>query len=381
MNTQTIATTTIREQVQSDLQELNIYDSGFLLESIENKLAILEGGANAIVVKSFRSARFSLLKQIAQDAPLRVLSYEPASQWADDLAVLNRKNITIIYANEFPEHYLPQLIKNEKINAVYIATINSETLAVENHNVIIAQAHTANVPVIFDNTKGALGAIYRPLTQEADFVLVKTTDSSLNKSGIGAFIAEGYSGVRSTKSIEVFNNTAVQALKKRRTPIRKQRFLISEDEQSFDNRLQNEIQNTRAHAKNTFTLAKWLNQAGAVVEVEYPGLKTSASFINAENILRGGYGTTLKFKLWDINFNHNFLRSTFLAGKPKGLIIKDDSKAREFSVTIKNNSFNEVITYFEKVFSQLNGEIEYRAQLKKQLKLEEAVRGLLQGKI
>ncbi|HEY8402666.1 MAG TPA: PLP-dependent transferase [Cytophagaceae bacterium] len=378
----TYTSTLINKKASANLRELNIYDFAFLLNVLEKQLAIAEGGSIAIASKSFRSSRFSLIKQLADNKALHILSYEPESAWASDIALYNRYGIRISYAEHFPEENLKQIIRSQKIDVVYIASIHSKTLAVENHSAIITDAHSLNIPVIYDNTAGALGSTYQPLAHHADYVLVNTTGTAFETNGIGGYIAEALpKSVNINANSEFITESVVYTLKQKRSLAQKQQFLLTGDEDILASKVNQEIRKQQAYAKTTFTLAKLLNQVGEVAEVNYPGLKTSTSFINAESNLRSGYGKVLKFKVWDAGFSHNLLRSFFIAGKPAGLKITTDNELKEFEVTIHTDAFNEIAAYFNKVFSQLSRELEFRESFKRQLKLEAAVKELLKVNI
>ena len=377
MNTQ-IATpyTAFTVQPANDLRELNIYDSSYQLSTLEKQLAYLEGGYNTLAAKSFRSARFSLIRQLAENKPYRILSYEPLSVWAEDLAVYKRSKIEIIHAGQYAESSVKEIVRAEKINLVYIASISSDTLSVANHERIISQAHAASVQVVFDNTAGGLGSIARPLTKQADYVLVNTEESLYAKTGIGAYIAEGLA----PHNVNALSSSSLlDRLKQKRAHVKKQPFLIPLDEEAIAVHLQKEANVQQVYAKNTFTLAKWLNQVSEIAEVNYAGLKTSLSFDNAEESLLGGYGSVLKFNVWDTAFSHNLLRSFFIAGRPAGLYIHADNELKEFKVIIRSEYSNQILGYFERVFAQLTGELESRQLLKKRLQLEAAVQQLLQS--
>lgn len=377
MNTQ-IATpyTALTVQPANDLRELNIYDSSYQLSTLEKQLAYLEGGYNSLAAKSFRSARFSLIRQLAENKPYRILSYEPLAAWAGDLAVYKRFDIEIIYADKYAESSIKEIARVEKIDLVYIASISSDTLAVENHERIISQAHAASVQVVFDNTAGGLGSIARPLTKHADYVLVNTEESLYSKTGIGAYIAEG---LVPHNADGLSSSSLLDRLKQKRAHVKKQLFLIPLDEEAIATHLQKEAKIQQVYAKNTFTLAKWLNQVNEIADVNYSGLKTSLSFDHAEVSLSGGYGSVLKFKVWDTAFSHNLLRAFFIAGRPAGLYIHADNELKEFKVIIRSEQSNQILGYFERVFAQLTGELESRQLLKKRLQLEAAVQQLLQS--
>lgn len=360
----------------SDLKELNIYDSSYLLENIESQIAKIEGGRKAIASKSFRSARFTLLKELAQGKPLRILSYEPPAAWNEDGNINKRYQFDVIFAHQYSEEATTKIIKLGEVDVVYVGSINSQTLYVENFSSLIFQTLAYHLPVIFDNTYGPLGAVYQPLVHHADFVITDTSKTALNQYGIGGYIAEGiFRQKPSTDTTSIFAPSTIEVIKNRRVAIDKK--ILLQDKVNFETRLHKEVAKQKSFSKNAFTLAKWLNQEELVMEVNYPGLKTSDSFQNAENHFNAGYGNVLKFSLWENKFYFNLLKSFFIAGKPAGLTISHDNYSYEFEVKIFSDSLTDVLSYLQRVFALLKNEKEYRQILKKQIKLQHAVAQIL----
>lgn len=155
-------------------------------------------------------------------------------------------------------------------------------------------------------------------------------------------------------------------------------FLITDiTEELIENQLHQEEEKYKNYSAVAFQLAKWLNQLETVMEVAYPGLKSSISNLNAERFSKGGFGNKLKFNLWDDKFSFGLLKGFFVAGKPEGLIIEVNSTNKEFLIEIKVNNLQIVLEYFQHVFTQLNNEVNYRLYLSKQLELEQALQKFL----
>jgi len=166
-----------------------------LLE-VEKQIAFLERGVNAVAKKSFRSARFSLIKNLVSGKGGNVLSFQSKSHWEQDEIIYKRKNVNIFYAENYSSDEWENVLIKNKISIVYVGTIEQKTLALIDYGYIITKVHEANVPVIFDNTYGGLGHIYTPLLDGADFVLTDVSAIPLFKNNpIKAFIIEGVKGI------------------------------------------------------------------------------------------------------------------------------------------------------------------------------------------
>ncbi|MGN6645190.1 MAG: PLP-dependent transferase, partial [Cytophaga sp.] len=148
-----------------------------LLLELEKQVAILEGGKNALAKKTFRSARFSLIKHLLAVKHGNVLSFESRKQWEADAIIYKRIGTNIIFVEDHSADEWENLLAQHAVSIIYISTIQQQTLTIEDFGYIIYKAHLADIPVIFDNTHGGLGHIYAPLIDGADFVLTDVSAS------------------------------------------------------------------------------------------------------------------------------------------------------------------------------------------------------------
>jgi len=346
------------------------------LRKIEKKIAITESGTEALAFKSIRSARYTLIKKIVGERK-NVLTFHQGT-WETE--AYKRKGINLFYANDYPEVSLREIIALHDIGVVYLHTIDSLTLAVEDLSHIIEQSHLSSVPVIVDNTAGGLGKIFNPLELGADFVLTSVHNYTIfNNTAIGAFVIQGLTSWQKKDLFQMLiQKSLLEELKEQREKNVTPEFLLTDiTEELIENQLNQEEAKFVAYSTVAFQLAKWLNQLETVMEVNCPGLRSSISNLNAERYSKGGFGNRLKFNLWDDKFSFGLLKGFFVAGKPEGLSIEVDSVNRSFAIEIKTNNLQLVLEYFQQVFTQLNNEVNYRLFLSKQLELEQALQKFL----
>ncbi|MFN6946392.1 MAG: hypothetical protein ACK4ND_15700 [Cytophagaceae bacterium] len=113
-----------------------------------------------------------------------------------------------------------------------------------------------------------------------------------------------------------------------------------------------------------YQLANFFNSQNLVTEVNLLNSDTEDHVSDEET-------TLIRFRVWDNYFSYAFLKGIFsFGGKPKGLVIYNNRYNKDFFIHYQEENLDEVLQYFEKIFSQLNKEIQYRAYLSKKIKLE-----------
>ncbi|WP_028978253.1 PLP-dependent transferase [Sporocytophaga myxococcoides] len=346
------------------------------LRKIEKKVAISESGIEALAFKSIRSARYTLIKNIVGERK-NILTFH-LGVW--EIEAFKRNGIKLFFAKDYSDTNLKDIIALNNIGVIYLQTIDSLTLAVEDLSHIIEQAHQSLIPVIIDNSAGGLGKIFNPLEIGADFVITSVQNySAFNNTAIGAFVVQGLNSWQKKDLFQMLiQKSLLEELKEQREKNIAPEFLITDiTGELIENQLNIEEKKYKEYSSVAFQLAKWLNQLETVMEVSYPGLKSSISNLNAERFSKGGFGNRLKFNLWDDKFSFGLLKGFFVAGKPEGLIIDVNTTNREFIIEIKVNNLQVVLEYFQQVFTQLNNEVNYRLYLSRQLELEQALQKFL----
>lgn len=85
---------------------------------------------------------------------------------------------------------------------IFLETIDSLTLAVEDLSHIIEQAHQSLIPVVINNSAGGLGKIFNPLEIGADYVITSVKNYSMfNNTAIGAFVVQGLNSWQKKKDL------------------------------------------------------------------------------------------------------------------------------------------------------------------------------------
>jgi O-acetylhomoserine (thiol)-lyase len=204
--------------------------------------------------------------------------------------------------------------------ALYIETIGNPGLDVADFEALAAVAAKYDIPLVVDNTFGAGGAWFRPIEHGASIVVESATkwigghgtsiggvivDSGKFNWGNGKFPAftepsEGYHGLVFWDVFGFdgpFGNIAfnirarVEGLRDWGNAISPfNSFLLLQGLETLSLR-------TERIAYNALELAQWLEQHPAVEYVNYPGLKSSATYANAVKYLKRGFGGVLTFKL------------------------------------------------------------------------------------
>lgn len=341
----------------------------YLLE-VERQVANLEGGVNAVAKKSFRSARFSLIKNILSEGG-NVLSFQSKQAWEKDEVIFKRKGISIIYTEHYSEDEWETVLTTKNISLVYVPTIHQETLSIQDYGYIIQKAHQINVPVVFDNTHGGLGYIYTPLKDGADFVLTDISSSELfHKHLIHSFIIEGSNGILHSNKDKILGRTVLDTQKVNRVLNNKWTYLLAEREDVIEKTIKKEAIKKGDYSRTANYVSRWLNNQEEIMEITYAGLKASESHVHAELYFKGGYGNIFKFSLWDNEYSYSLLRGFFRSGKFKGINIEVNTETKEFFVEIETENYTNVLHYFQKVFTILKQNVEFRQNLIKENNLK-----------
>ncbi|MCR6642643.1 MAG: PLP-dependent transferase [Sporocytophaga sp.] len=158
------------------------------MRKIEKKVAISESGIEALAFKSIRSARYTLIKNIVGERK-NILTFH-LGEW--EIEAFKRNGINLFFAKDYSEISLKEIIASNNIGVIFLETIDSLTLAVEDLSHIIEQAHQSLIPVVINNSAGGLGKIFNPLEIGADYVITSVKNYSMfNNTAIGAFVVQG----------------------------------------------------------------------------------------------------------------------------------------------------------------------------------------------
>ncbi len=355
-----------------------------LLLELEKQVAILEGGKNALAKKTFRSARFSLIKHLLAGKPGNVLSFESRKQWEADAIIYKRIGTNIIFVEDHSADEWENLLTQHAVSIIYISTIQQQNLAIQDFGYIIHKAHQLDIPVIFDNTYGGLGHIYAPLIDGADFVLtdVSASPTIFKNIPVQSFIIEGVNALTSKADVYLSGNGFLEKLKKNRRLPLKNSFIVPDNENYIAKLLKKEARKHGDFSRTANYVARWLNNQAEIMEVNYPGLKASENHIHAELYFKGGYGSIFRFGLWDLEYGYSLLKGFIRSGKVNGVNIEVDNERKEFVVQITTENYAYVLQHFQKIFANLKQNIEFKQQITKENQLkrlfDQELRQLLQ---
>ncbi|MCE1154919.1 MAG: O-acetylhomoserine aminocarboxypropyltransferase/cysteine synthase [Bacteroidales bacterium] len=286
----------------------------------EKRVAALEGGVTALATSSGQSAQFIALNNFIQAGDNFVSSAHLYGGTYNQFKVqFKRLGVEVRFTETDDAASFEKLIDGNT-KALYIETIGNPGLDVADFEALAAVAAKYDIPLVVDNTFGAGGAWFRPIEHGASIVVESATkwigghgtsiggvivDSGKFNWGNGKFPAftepsEGYHGLVFWDVFGFdgpFGNIAfnirarVEGLRDWGNAISPfNSFLLLQGLETLSLR-------TERIAYNALELAQWLEQHPAVEYVNYPGLKSSATYANAVKYLKRGFGGVLTFKL------------------------------------------------------------------------------------
>lgn len=317
----------------------------------EKRVAALEGGVAALAVASGQAAQFIALNNILENGDNFVSSSNIYGGTYNQFKVaFKRLGVEVRFTKETTAEDFESLI-DENTKALYLETIGNPSYDIPDFDKISAVAKKHDLPLIVDNTFGAGGYLFKPLEHGAAVVVESATkwigghgtsiggvivDGGNYNWGNGKFKqfsepSDGYHGLVFADVFGVngpFGNIQF-AIRARVEGLRDfgpaispfNSFQLIQGLETLSLRVQR-------HVDNTLEVAKWLEAHPQVEKVNYPGLKSSPSFANAQKYLKNGYGAVLSFQIkGDATKANDFIDSLDLishlanVGDTKSLII------------------------------------------------------------
>jgi len=286
----------------------------------EKRIAALEGGIAAVAVASGQAAQFIALNNIVEAGENFVSSSNVYGGTYNQFKVaFKRIGIEVRFTKETTAEEFESLI-DENTKALYLETIGNPSYDIPDFDKIAAVARKHDLPLIVDNTFGAGGYLFKPLEHGASVVVESATkwigghgtsiggvivDGGTYNWGNGKFKqfsepSEGYHGLVFSDVFGVngpFGNIQF-AIRARVEGLRDfgpaispfNSFQLIQGLETLSLRVQR-------HVDNTLEIAKWLEAHPQVEKVNYPGLKSSPSYANAQKYLKNGYGAVLSFQI------------------------------------------------------------------------------------
>lgn len=286
----------------------------------EQRIAALEGGTAALATSSGQAAQFIAIQNIASAGENIVSSASLYGGSYNQFKVsFARLGIEFRFAKGGKIEEFEKLI-DAKTKGIYLETIGNSDFLVPDFELFVALANKHNIPLIFDNTFGAGGYLFRPIEWGAN-VVVESASKWIGGHGnsIAGVVVDGgnfnwangkfpqftepsesYHGLSFWNAFGAdspFGNIAF-ALRARAEGLREwgcalspfNSFLLLQGVETLSLRVDR-------ISSNALELAEWLQSHPKVSHVNYPGLKENPNYANAKKYFKRGFGGVLSFDL------------------------------------------------------------------------------------
>ncbi|MFC7215903.1 O-acetylhomoserine aminocarboxypropyltransferase/cysteine synthase family protein [Saliphagus sp. GCM10025334] len=285
------------------------------LETLQERLAALEGGVGAAVTSSGMAA-FDLTTFLLASAGDNIVS--ASSLYGGTYTYLThsveRRGITTRFVDTLDYDAYAEAI-DEETAFVHLETIGNPALDTPDLERIAETAHDNGAPLVVDNTF-ATPALCRPLEHGADVVWNSTT-KWLHGSGttVGGVVVDGgsfpWADYPEKYSELAADNPAYHGVNFAETfgeaaftyaAIARGLRDLGNQQSPFDawqtiQGLETLPLRMERHCENALAVAEFLEDHEAVSWVNYPGLESHETHENANRYLEGGYGGMITFGL------------------------------------------------------------------------------------
>ncbi|MFT2011541.1 PLP-dependent transferase [Pontibacter sp. 13R65] len=221
---------------------------------------------------------------------------------------------------------------DEQTSLIYVATIGDD-LSVPDFQKVIRFAHDRGIVVVVDNTAGAEGILFDPITWGADYVMSNLLywHSDLK--------TPGHVVVR-TSSLVIGDSWGNQS------PYNEHKSgegrVIPLPTASFWQENPNEVARIKEKLAVTLHLAKWLQALPQTEEVVYPGLPKHPDHFDALKFFRNGFGNQL---IWAPASETNIidlLQKQFVGVPVPGVKITPTTDSKAFKIEVRNGNLKEI---------------------------------------
>ncbi|MFP4113576.1 MAG: O-acetylhomoserine aminocarboxypropyltransferase/cysteine synthase family protein [Spirochaetota bacterium] len=283
-------------------------------DTLEQRLAALEGGAAALALASGTSAIYYSIINIAEAGDEIVSSshlYGGTYTMFHD--ILPHYGITTRFVEPTDLDSMRAAI-NEKTRAVFVETIGNPALTVPDFEAISALAHEHHLPLIVDATF-TTPYLLRPIEHGADIVCHSLTKwIGGHGTAIGGVVVDSgkfdwtkgpfrtmnepepsYHGIRFAHDLGDLNAIGY-ALRMRVVPLRNLGSAISPDNAwMFLQGTETLSLRMERHSENALAVARFLESHPQVEWVRYPGLPSHPTHETARKYLKKGFGGMVVF--------------------------------------------------------------------------------------
>ncbi len=281
---------------------------------LEERMAMLEGGAAALALSSGTSAIFYSIINVCQSGDEIVTANNLyGGTFSQFDSILPQLGITVRFVDPSdPENF--SQATNEKTRAIYCETIGNPGLTMIDLEGVANIAKKFHLPLMVDSTFTP-PCLLRPLDYGADVVIHSLTKwIGGHGTGIGGIIIDGgtfdwtdpkftlfnepdmsYHGLRYGHDLGDLNPVAF-ALRMRLVQLRNLGACISPDNcWLFLQGLETLTLRMERHCENALSIARYLNGHEKVEWVNYPGLEENDNYQLASKYLKNGFGGMVSF--------------------------------------------------------------------------------------
>ncbi|MDO4623433.1 MAG: aminotransferase class I/II-fold pyridoxal phosphate-dependent enzyme [Eubacteriales bacterium] len=272
------------------------------VESFEKRITMLEKGIASVACASGMAALCNAMLNILQAGDEIVAAAGLYGGTVELFEDFEAYGIHTVYVTEnTPEAYEEKI--TEKTRLIFAETIGNPKLDVTDIKAIAETAHRNGLPLLIDNTV-ATPCLVRPIELGADIVVHSSSKYiNGNSDAISGIIvwsgkfrwdAERYPGMAAYRK---FGPMAYVA--KLRNGLFRSFGACLSPQNAFLNNLGLETLGLRMErqCRNALELAEYLQTIGADLQVEYPGLKSSAYHELAEKQFGGRFGAILTLRV------------------------------------------------------------------------------------
>ncbi|WP_433626590.1 O-acetylhomoserine aminocarboxypropyltransferase/cysteine synthase family protein [Halomicrococcus sp. NG-SE-24] len=282
------------------------------VETLEDRIAALEGGAGAVATASGMAALDSLTFVLAEAGDNVVVSTDTYGGTTTYFShVASRRDVEARFVDTLDYDAYADAVDDDTA-FVHVETVGNPSLVTPDFERLAEVAHERDVPLVVDNTF-ATPALCRPLEHGADVVWESTT-KWLHGSGttVGGVLVDGgdfdwaaggYSELAGTNRAyhdvdfsrdfdaplaAAARYRAVRSLGNQQSPFDAWQTLQGVETLSL---------RMERHCENAAVVAEYLDDHDDVAWVAYPGLAAHETHENATRYLDGGYGGMVAFGL------------------------------------------------------------------------------------
>ncbi|MCE5320295.1 MAG: O-acetylhomoserine aminocarboxypropyltransferase/cysteine synthase [Bacteroidales bacterium] len=285
---------------------------------LEQRVAALEASVAAVATSSGQAAQFIAIQNIAESGDNIVSSMSLYGGTYNQFKIsFARLGIEFRFAQKGGTEEYEKLI-DSRTKAIFIETIGNSDFYIPDFEKFANLSHKYNLPLIFDNTFGAGGYLFRPVEWGANIITHSATKwIGGHGTSIGGIVvdcgnynwdngkfplftepSESYHGLSFWESFgegSPSGNIAF-ALKARAEGLRDwgcslspfNAFLILQGIETLSLRVDRVVSNAQE-------LAEWLSIHPKVERVNYPGLKGNPNYENGKRYLKKGFGGVMSF--------------------------------------------------------------------------------------